>query len=100
MTHSGKFGVVGSLLSKSAPYVLMEIVLPGGTLCALLLYFYRRGRLSPAGKKGTWSGLSITRMIRTIREQVACREQSGANLAWPRNSIGDGMEVPAILPAR
>ena len=31
------------LLPRLGPYVLVEIVLPGGTLLALLLYLYRRG---------------------------------------------------------
>jgi hypothetical protein len=30
------------LFPRIGPYVLMEIVLPGGTLFALLLYLYRR----------------------------------------------------------
>ena len=28
---------------RAGPYLLMEAVLPGGTLLALLLYLYRRG---------------------------------------------------------
>ena len=31
---------------RLGPYVLVEIVLPGGTLLALLLYLYRRGNSS------------------------------------------------------
>lgn len=30
------------LLPRIGPYVLVEIVLPGGTLLALLLYLYQR----------------------------------------------------------
>ncbi|HKU71579.1 MAG TPA: hypothetical protein VJQ51_12130 [Burkholderiales bacterium] len=30
------------MLFRAGPYVLLEIVLPGGTLVALLLYWYRR----------------------------------------------------------
>ena len=33
------------LLRKAGPYVVLEIVLPGGTLFALLLYLYRTGQL-------------------------------------------------------
>ena len=29
-------------LYRAGPYLLLEIVLPGGTLVALLLYWYRR----------------------------------------------------------
>jgi hypothetical protein len=33
------------LLKKAGPYVVLEVVLPGGTLFALLLYLYRTGQL-------------------------------------------------------
>lgn len=31
-----------ALLQKAGPYLLLEIVMPGGTLFALLLFFYRQ----------------------------------------------------------
>ncbi len=36
---------VGRVLQKAGPYVVLEVVLPGGTLFALLLYLYRTGQL-------------------------------------------------------
>ena len=30
--------------AKAGPYVLLEAVMPGGTLMALLLYLYRRNK--------------------------------------------------------
>ena len=35
----------GRLLRKAGPYVVLEVVLPGGTLFALLLYLHRTGQL-------------------------------------------------------
>ncbi|MFO1325417.1 MAG: hypothetical protein U1F15_15325 [Burkholderiales bacterium] len=35
----------GRLLRKAGPYVVLEIVLPGGTLFALALYLHRTGQL-------------------------------------------------------
>ena len=35
--------VLGQALQRAGPYVLIEVVLPGGTLLALLLMLYRRG---------------------------------------------------------
>ena len=35
----------GRLLQRAGPYVVLEIVLPGGTLFALLLYLHRSGKL-------------------------------------------------------
>ena len=37
---------VGKVLQKAGPYVVLEVVLPGGTLFALLLYLHRTGRLA------------------------------------------------------
>jgi len=33
---------------KLGPYVVIEILLPGGTMIALLLFLYRRRRPAPA----------------------------------------------------
>jgi hypothetical protein len=35
-------GLLRRLLPRLGPYAVVEIVLPGGTLLALLLYLYRR----------------------------------------------------------
>ncbi len=34
---------LGRLAQKAGPYLLLEMVLPGGTLFALLLYLHQRG---------------------------------------------------------
>lgn len=38
--------ILRRLSSRVGPYIVVEIVLPGGTLVALLLYLYRRARLA------------------------------------------------------
>ena len=43
---------VGRVLQKAGPYVVLEVVLPGGTLFALLLYLYRTGQLRKFGQAG------------------------------------------------
>jgi hypothetical protein len=35
---------LGKLLQRVGPYVVIEMVMPGGTLIALGLYLYRRHR--------------------------------------------------------
>jgi hypothetical protein len=40
-------------LARMGPYVLVELVLPGGTLIALLLYLYRR-RTASVGRQIDW----------------------------------------------
>lgn len=36
---------LGRLAQKAGPYLLLELVLPGGTLFALLLYLHQNGHL-------------------------------------------------------
>ena len=42
------------LLPRIGPYVVVEIVLPGGTLIALLLYLYCRRAEKPTMPLSTW----------------------------------------------
>jgi hypothetical protein len=37
-------GVTWELARRLGPYLMLEILLPGGTLLALLLFLYRRGQ--------------------------------------------------------
>ena len=39
-------GVLGQLGQKLGPYLMLEILLPGGTLFALLLFLYQRRKLA------------------------------------------------------
>ena len=41
-----------------APYLMAEILLPGGTLFALLLFLYQRGKLSGGGLRDAWRSLT------------------------------------------
>lgn len=36
------------LVQRAGPYVLLELLIPGGTLFALLLFLYRRAQRRPA----------------------------------------------------
>jgi len=40
-----RLGTLGRLVRKAGPYLLLEVLMPGGTLLALLLFFCRSGRL-------------------------------------------------------
>jgi hypothetical protein len=60
--------VLRRLVRALGPYVMLEIVLPGGTLIALLLFFYRRGgfgyvagvlRSLRARPGGVWTSSSL-----------------------------------------
>ncbi len=40
--------ILSQLGQKLGPYLMLEILLPGGTLLALLLLLYQRRKLAPA----------------------------------------------------
>ena len=44
----GAFTRMARIGRKLGPYVMLELLLPGGTLLALLLFLYRRGFHDPA----------------------------------------------------
>jgi hypothetical protein len=48
-TVMGGLGMLRRVVEALGPYLLLELLLPGGTLFALLLYVYRRRRLNLAG---------------------------------------------------
>jgi len=45
-----RFLELGRLVRKAGPYVALEVVMPGGTLLAFLLYLHRSGRLANLGE--------------------------------------------------
>jgi hypothetical protein len=47
-TVAGTIRFVRNLAQKAGPYLLLEILLPGGTLFALLLFAYQRKQALPA----------------------------------------------------
>ena len=50
---------------KLGPYLLLEILLPGGTLLALLLFLYRRNRL-PAGANAPRAASTLSRVLERV----------------------------------
>ena len=44
----GHLQAMGGLLRKTGPYLAIELVLPGGTLLAFLLFLYQRQRAHPS----------------------------------------------------
>jgi hypothetical protein len=54
------------------PYLLLEILMPGGTLLALLLFLYRRRRLH-AGTNAPRTGVTLLRVLGRIAEAAKVR---------------------------
>ena len=58
----GYFGMLRRFGQKFGPYLMVEMLLPGGTLLALLLYLYHRRR--PDIRRGVEAAvLAVTRML-------------------------------------
>lgn len=51
-------------LKQLAPYAAIELILPGGTLLALLLWFYQRRKAAARGEAG--SGIVTAGNFRTL----------------------------------
>ena len=92
------FKSLAILLQKAGPYLLLEILLPGGTLFALLLFVLRRREAldgtetSPAG-----FGARVAHRLRGLVDLVL--SPIGIASAWRgRGRARDGLEALAIAP--
>jgi hypothetical protein len=84
------FRFFGMLVQKAGPYLLLELLLPGGTLVALLLYVYRRRRSGDDPGQGDaltrWSAGLLCRVIASQLPNIAS--------AWcGRHRERDGLEA-------
>lgn len=88
------------LVQQAGPYVLIELVLPGGTLIALGLYLYRKGHLRSLGDVLA-AGKSILRAAGRAFDQMAFVWQPPADSRSRRP--GQTLSVPGgslMLPGR
>ena len=85
---------VGRVLQKAGPYVVLEVVLPGGTLFALMLYLYRTGQLHKLMQKAR----PILRGASRTAAAVAFALQPAGSLRVSRR--GDGVEIQMLAASR
>ncbi|MCC6195785.1 MAG: hypothetical protein IT518_15090 [Burkholderiales bacterium] len=84
----------GRLAQRVGPYVVLEVVLPGGTLFALLLYLYRSGQLR-----------SLADVRGAAGTVLGAANQAFDQLAFTLQPLGavpiarDGLEPLGFLPA-
>jgi len=62
-----KLGSLGRLAQGFGPYLVLEIVMPGGTLLALLLFLYRRRK--PEAVAASRVVLAVTRTLANFVDQ-------------------------------
>ena len=85
---------VGRVLQKAGPYVVLEVVLPGGTLFALVLYLYRTGQLR--------------KFVRAARPFLRGASRTAAAMAFALQPAGsqniagrrDGIELQMLAASR
>jgi len=93
------FKVFGNLAQRAGPYLLLEILLPGGTLFALLFFLYRRSRQLGANDAPR-TGVRIARTIGKLLKEMVCAGASSdiASLWRGSHRQRDGLEALAMSP--
>jgi len=92
--------MLGQAVQKVGPYVLIELLLPGGTLIALVLYLYRSGKLRVGIEIALRIGTVIDRALDPVRDIVLFVQPSdiAALVASGRDGTHDGLEPLAMAP--
>lgn len=88
---------IGLLAERLGPYLLIELLLPGGTLLALTVYLYRRVR--DAGERGA-SPLAVAadELLATCRALVDRLPFRGPDAPGADRRERDGLEPLAMAP--
>src|SRR5437764_13880328 len=89
------FKFFGVLVQKAGPYLLLELLLPGGTLFALLLYVYRKQ------SSGTIAAPRnvVARWIAALRSGIIIAQLTDIASVWRgRHRERDGLEALAMMP--
>ena len=63
----GSLGMLRRVVQNFGPYLMLEIVMPGGTLLALLLFLYRRRR--PDAGNASRIVIAFTRTLGSFVDQ-------------------------------
>jgi hypothetical protein len=92
------FKVFGALVQKAGAYLLLEILLPGGTLFALLLFLYKRRQ--QGGAEMPRAMFVVARAIGKVHAEIVyvARLYGIASLWRGRASERDGLEALALAP--
>ena len=68
-----RLGTLRRLAQKLGPYLMLEILLPGGTLLALLVFFFRSRKWN-IGTDMQWSALAVKRALVGISSMFVLRK--------------------------
>jgi hypothetical protein len=92
--------LLGNLLQKAGPYLLLELLLPGGTLFLLLLFLYQwRKQRSVATEMGVGAGVARAIGKLCVATARAVRVPRDIASLWRgRHRERDGLEALALAP--
>ncbi len=86
-------GMLRRFAQKLGPYLMLEILLPGGTLMALLLFLYQRRRVN-SGSDAPRTAPAVTRALVSMLEESIFVLQPC--YVWPSHAVHyrvrDGLE--------
>ena len=77
---------LGKLAQRAGPYLLLELVMPGGTLLALLLYLHQRGDLR------SWR--AIQGRLREAADRISRELERSSVAQAPRRALPMALTVP------
>ena len=88
---------LGKVLRTSGPYLLLEILLPGGTLFALLLFYYQR-RQGSGARLPLPHGVAV--VMQAFDRAIAFTFDPVVGSAWRGVDNDDGLEALAMVPVK
>lgn len=97
-TLESGYNAIASVIRKAGPYLLLELLMPGGTILALILFLCQRGQgLDPIA--ALRAGL-VARMLSACLDGVRFVTRSGgiASVWRGRERERDGLEALAMAP--
>ena len=95
--------ILRSAVGKGAPYLLIEIVLPGGTLIAFLLFLYQRRRHGGALATADGPTHAVARWFGDVCSRISLAFSTWHFATGPGSRERDGLEAIGVfgaLPAR
>ncbi len=88
----------GHMLQRAGPYLLLEILLPGGTLFALLLFLYQRSQGNAAREGAPRIAVVIAWAFGRVREVLELLPLYGVAAVLDIDRERDGLEPLAMAP--
>ena len=91
--------ILRNAVGKGAPYLLIEIVMPGGTLIALLLFLYQRRRYGGATATAKAPRHAVARWLGGVCSRISLAFSTWHFATGPGPREHDGLEAIGVLGA-